>query len=56
MLSNVLVGKKTTLHAMICSVLQSVHLDSAQLVKAVDKLSGKLQAMNRLLPAAGLER
>lgn len=35
---------------------QSVHLDSGQLVKAVDKLSGKLQAMNRLLPAAGLEQ
>ncbi|CAI8052278.1 Vacuolar protein sorting-associated protein 51 homolog [Geodia barretti] len=34
---------------------ESVHLDSGQLVKAVDKLSGKLQAMNRLLPAAGLE-
>ena len=35
---------------------QSVHLDSGQLVKAVDKLSGKLQAMNRLLPASGLEQ
>ena len=35
---------------------QSVHLNSAQLVKAVDKLSGKLQAMNRLLPSAGLQQ
>ena len=33
---------------------QACHLDSALLVRALDKLSGKLQAMDKLLPPAGL--
>ena len=52
-------GPSVCFHHVVLHVhvyVQSVHLDSGQLVKAVDKLSGKLQAMNRLLPAAGLEQ
>lgn len=50
---------------LVDSCLQSVqerlqkearHLDSGQLVRALDKISSKLQAMDRLLPSAGLSQ
>ena len=31
-------------------------LESVTLVRALDKISGKLQAMDKLLPSAGLSR
>ena len=34
--------------------LQACHLESGLLVRALDKLNGKLQAMDKLLPSAGL--
>ena len=33
---------------------EAYHLESVQLVRALDKLSGKLQAMDQLLPSAEL--
>lgn len=33
---------------------EAYHLDSVQLVRALDKISGKLQAMDQLLPSAEL--
>lgn len=35
---------------------ESYHLESVQLVRALDKVSGKLQAMDQLLPSADLSR
>ena len=33
---------------------EAYHLDSIQLVRALDRISGKLQAMDQLLPSAEL--
>lgn len=35
---------------------EAYHLDSVQLVRALDKVSGKLQAMDQLLPSAELSK
>ena len=35
---------------------EAYHLDSVQLVRALDRVSGKLQAMDQLLPSAELSR
>ena len=34
---------------------EACHLESVMLVRALDKMSGKLQAMDRLLPSAGFK-
>ena len=35
---------------------EAYHLESVQLVRALDRLSGKLQAMDQLLPSAELSK
>ena len=35
---------------------ESIHLESIQLVRALDRISGKLQAMDQLLPSAQLSK